>query len=476
MGNRGHCRLRLADPGRAARWLLLPWILAGCSGGDRVGDPVVAGLDAPEPELVEFLDQLIAYARASPESGLVRGRLGMAYDANGFYKAAEVTYAQAEALDPKDFRWPYLRATSLAQLHRYQDGLASLDRASAIDPGYASAWLRRGGWLLDLDRHEEAAEAYGRAGVAADPIITAVASAGIARALMRQGKSAAAVVRLEAAAADYPHPTIMRLLANAYRRVGRIEDMRRIIEVGEHAISLSWPDKYLSAKQQYVRGFSGRMSIVQRLIEREKSREALNILEPLRQTAPDDRGLLNYLSIAYRIAGRSADSFEVLLHGLDVHPDFHLFHFNIAVQYEDMGDHQLALQHLNRALELHPELQAALERKIILLSRSERLQEALAAADAAIRYGKADPGMLFRAGLLAGALERWPQAIARLEEALSLDPAVARVHLYLGRSFAEAGRFSDALRALETAEQLGVPSEDMATARRRLRTLQGERR
>ncbi len=473
MDSRGHCPLRLANPGRALRWLLLPWILVGCNGGDRVGDPVVAGLDAPEPELVEFLDQLIAYARASPESGLARGRLGMGYEANGFYAAAEVTYAQAEALDRKDFRWPYLRATSLAQLHRYQEGLASLDRAIAIDPGYASAWLRRGAWLLDLDRYEEAAEAYGRAGAAADPIITAVASAGIARTLMRQGRAAAAVVRLEATADDYPHPAIMRLLANAYRRVGRIEGMRRI-EVGEHAVSLSWPDKYLSAKQEYVRGFSGRMSIVQRLIEQEKSREALNILEPLRKTAPDDRGLLNYLSIAYRIAGRSADSFEILLHGLEVHPDFHLFHFNIAVQYEDMGNDRLALQHLNRALELQPELQAALERKIILLSRSERLQEALAAADAAIRYGKADPGMLFRAGLLAGALERWPQAIARLEEALSLDPDVARVHLYLGRSFAEAGRFSDARRALERAEKLAVPSEDMTAAWGRLRHLEGE--
>lgn len=292
---------------------------------------------------------------------------------------------------------------------------------------------------------------------------------------MRQGRAAAAVVRLETAAADYPHPAIMRLLANAYRRVGRIGDMRRI-EVGEDAISLGWPDKYLSAKQDYVRGFSGRMSIVQRLIEREKSREALNILEPLRQTAPDDRGLLNYLSIAYRIAGRSADSFEILLHGLEVHPDFHLFHFNIAVQYEDMGDDQLALQHLNRALELQPELQAALERKIILLSRSERLEEALAAADAAIRHGKADAGVLFRAGLLAGALERWPQAIARLEEALNLDPDVTRVQLFLGRSLAEAGRFSDARRALETAEQLGGRTEDMAVARRRLRYLEGELR
>jgi|TARA_B100001964_G_scaffold244821_1_gene328176 superkiller protein 3 len=473
MGSRVPYPLRLACPGKAPRWLLvLAWILVGCSGGDRVGDPVVAGLDAAEPELVEFLDELIADARASHESGLVRGRLGMGYDANGFHTPAEVTYAQAEALDPKDFRWPYFRAIALAQLSRYEEGLASVDRAIAIDPGYASAWLWRGTWLLDLDRHEEAAEAYGRVGPAADPIITAVASAGIARTLMRQGRSDDAVVRLEAAAADYRHPAIMRLLANAYRRVGRIEDMRRI-EVGEDASSLTWPDKYLIAKQDYIRGFSGRMLIIERLIDQQKSQAALEMLEPLRETKPNDRRLLNKLSIAYSLAGRSDDAFETLRRGLEVHPDFHLLHYNIAVHYENRGEDQLALQHLNRALELHPGLQAARQRKISLLSRGERLEEALAATDAASRYG-ADPGVLFYGGLLAGALERWPLAIERFEQALRLDPAVARTHLFLGRSLAEVGRFDDARRALEQAQQMGAETEDMVAARRRLQYLEGQ--
>ncbi len=452
-------------------WVLLP----GCSLEDPGNDEVVEPrLGAEGPELVQFIQGLTESARARPESAQMRGRLGMGYDANGFSEAAQVTYAQAESLDPTDFRWPYYRALALAQLNRYEEALASLDRAIAIDSTYASAWLWRGAWLLDLDRHEEAAEAYGRVGAAADPLIAAVAKVGIARALMRQGRPADAVLRLESAAADYPRPAIMRLLANAYRRVGRIEDMRRL-EVGE-AVSLRWPDKHATAKLDYVRGFNGRMFMVEDLIKQEKAEEALKILEPLREKVPNDSRLLSNLNIAYSIAGRKDDSFEALLHGLEVHPDSHTFHYNIAVHYDDMGKEELALHHLNRALELHPALKQALQRKISLLTRSGRFEEASATADAAIRSVKADPGVLFYAGLVAGALERWPQAIEHFQQAISLDPGVARVHLFLGRSLAEAGRFGDAQKSLEQAQQLGVETEDIVAARRRLQYLEGQAR
>ena len=46
---------------------------------------------------------------------------------------------------------------------------------------------------------------------------------------------------------------------------------------------------------------------------------------------PDDRDLLNNLSIAYKLNRQPAEAFAVLLHGLEVHADFQLFHFNIAV-------------------------------------------------------------------------------------------------------------------------------------------------
>ena len=457
-------------PGVSARLIVsLLWVvLAGCS--DRVGieEPVVAGLDAEEPELVEFIQDLLESVRSDPDSVLMRGRLGMAYDVNSFDMAAQFTYAQVEALDPEDFRWPYYRATALAKLGRYRDALQSLDRAIAIDSDYPSAWLLRGAWLLDLDRHEDAAQAYRRAtDLASDDATAAAATVGVARTLMRQDRTDEAVILLERLAASFKHPHVLQLLGNAYRRLGRLEEARSMVQ-SNTATPLGWPDERQLRKSEYVRGFSGRMLIAKNLLEQSQPRDALKILEPLRRTAPRDRNLLNNLSIAYKLAGRSAEAFEVLKLGLEADPDFHLFHFNIAVHYEDLGDDRRALQHLERAIQLDPALLAAQQRRVDLLIRAQRFDDALAALDEQARYAEAAPAALFDTGMVAGALEKWPLAIASFQQALSLDPSLQRGHLFLGRSLAEDGRFDEAREALALADKLGASAKDVAAARLRL--------
>ncbi len=154
--------------------------------------------------------------------------------------------------------------------------------------------------------------------------------------------------------------------------------------------------------------------------------------------------------------------------GLEADPDFHLFHFNIAVHYEDLGDDRRALQHLERAIQLDPALLAAQQRRVDLLIRAQRFDDALAALDEQARYAEAAPAALFDTGMVAGALEKWPLAIASFQQALSLDPSLQRGHLFLGRSLAEDGRFDEAREALALADKLGASAKDVAAARLRL--------
>ena len=77
-------------------------------------EPVVAGVDSPDKDLADHLRAMIQAVRTTPGSAPMRGRLGMAYDVNGFQTEALATYAQAETLDPEDFRWPYFSAHLLA--------------------------------------------------------------------------------------------------------------------------------------------------------------------------------------------------------------------------------------------------------------------------------------------------------------------------------------------------------------------------
>ena len=119
-------------------WVTSAIALTACNGGSEAVDPpVVAGVDSPDQELARFLNGMIQDARSLPDSGLMRGRLAMAYENNLFPEEALVSYAQAAALDPEDFRWPYFSALLKGRQGRYQAALDDLDRAIGIDADYA---------------------------------------------------------------------------------------------------------------------------------------------------------------------------------------------------------------------------------------------------------------------------------------------------------------------------------------------------
>ncbi len=478
---------------RQLRWMapLLLMVVAACGAGSSGGAgkdsavgspsagaagiaaPPLAGQDADEPELRGYLRRLYSVASAQPGSAELRGQLAAAYHANGFSGPAAETYGQAQALAPLDVRWPYLRALVLSDLGQSAPALEALDRAIALDPSYLPAWLWRGTWLLDLDRAADAEQAFHQVISASPDAPTLVAArVGLARSLLGQDQPDQAIELLELVTAADNHSYAIRQLRTAYRRTGQTQKLAAL-PASEGARPLLWPDPRLREQSRHIRGFSGRMMMANDLLESGRGREALDILEPLYETRPEDRELLNNLSIAYRLSGRNERAFDILSKGLELYPDFHLFHFNIAVQYEERGELNLALAHLDRAIELDAGLIGAYQRKLALLSRMGRYEEALNAFDAMSTVGQVDAGGHFNAGMMAGALERWPVAIKEFEASLMLDPTLARARLFLGRSLGEAGRIHEAREALMQAATMGVAESDIEAALARLRRLSG---
>ena len=87
-------------------------MLAACS--REVNDPrpvIIDGLSSSDPQVFEMLQGLIDVARNDPSDGGHRGRLGLAYAANGYEEAALACYVQAESLAPDSFEWPYPAVT-----------------------------------------------------------------------------------------------------------------------------------------------------------------------------------------------------------------------------------------------------------------------------------------------------------------------------------------------------------------------------
>ena len=235
--------------------MLAVLVLCACSKSVLFVDhePIVAGIDSPDDELTEYLKAMIQTARALPKSALMRGRLAMAYDVNGFHDAALATYDQAESLDPDDFRWPYFNALLMAQKGQQEPALEKLQQALAIDADYSPAWLWRGTWLLDLDQPDAAAAAFERAG---DLGAGLAATFGRAQVLIARGQHAEAAVVLEPLAQKSAHPYIYRTLGQVWRALGRTDQARTALARGSDAQTLGWEDERLGERTAYIRGYA----------------------------------------------------------------------------------------------------------------------------------------------------------------------------------------------------------------------------
>ena len=481
-------------------WLVIFGHLCMATGCGKigVGAPVVEGLDTPERALAEYLAEQVEAAQALPGSGAMRGRLAMAYHANGFVEAALESYRQAHALAPDDARWPYLRALLLAEAGENREALRTMRDALAVDARYVPGLLWVGNWLLD-DEQLDAAEAtflralavlgderyMARPGTDSAPgngqgvpvrgpvesSMLMAAQVGLARVRLRTGgltNAQDAASLLEPVVARFGHPQAARILAQAYRELGRESDAQRFAALGREATPLVWRDERREGLAQHVRGFSGTLTQGQSLIAQGRPRAALDLLQPLLEDHPRDAVLLNNLAAAYGMMDDPQAVLDTLLPTIDAHPENHLLHYNIAVALADLGRSDDALRHVRRAVALQPGFLQAREEEVALLVNAQRHDEALAAVEAAVEEGRQTAAILVSAGLIEGARGQWPAAVERLQEAVDLDPSHAPAHMYLAHAHIELERFDDAREALSLAAALGASAEAVARAEEHL--------
>ena len=460
---------RLAAIGTAGLACLA--LLFACAERPVAPPPPTVALDHASPGLIALIDELLTSARTLPKSAEMRGRLGMAYEVNDFEDAAVAAYAQATALDPQEFRWPYFRAMLVAELGDAEAALDIMADALAIDEEYVPAWLHRGTWLANLDRHAEARTAFERAqalGAEANAI------AGIGQTLLGEGRAAEAAALLEPLSEELRHPHVYRLLGRTYQALGRQDDAKIALARGKNATPLQWRDPLQEQKWPLLASYGGLLVHAEKLLQVGRFDEAAEVLEPMRGVGPDDETVLANLSLAYGRSGRMELAFETLREGYRASPDHFRFHNMSANLYQEQGDTAHAIRHLEQSIERQPRQTWPYERLGLLLMEEERYDEARAAFDQALDNGIDQPEqVLYTTALLEGIGERWDAAIERLERAVALNAAFTKAYISLGRCLAEAGRFDEARSALAWAERLATHPEELASARQRLAALEG---
>jgi len=444
-------------------------LLVGCA--PEVGVAPTVPLDTASPELVELIEELAESTRSLPGSADMRGRLAMAYEVNDFYAQAAETYAQAEALAPDDFRWPYFRAVLVAESGDFEAALPILDTALALDAEYVPAWLYRATWLNALGRYAEAREAFAHAHALG---ATSNAEAGTARALIGERRYEEALEVLQPLVDRTKHPQAYRLLGRTYQALRRPDDARIAMARGKGTLPMTWRDPLQHEKWRYEASLGRRLIHAERLLEAERYGEAVEVLAPIRAQGVKEDAVFINLALAYARSGDVESALRVAHEGVDASPDNFRFQNVFAGVYQSEGDARRAMTHLRRSVELHPAQVWPYERMARLLMDEGNYDEALAAVDEALRYGAEDQERLYyTAGLLEGVRERWPEAIDRFEQATALDASYTMAYIHLGRCLAEVGRLEEARDALAWAKRLDTHPAELASAERRLINLGG---
>jgi tetratricopeptide (TPR) repeat protein len=427
--------------------------------------PRPTGIEGLDPLLVAAMDAAFDASAANPESPGHRAELAMVYQANGQLAAAAEAYRQALDADGGRSHWWFHLARAEAALGRYEDALASMQRAADIESGYAPVHWHQGFWLLELGRLDEAEAAFRHAIEAAPNHPTGdVGRIGLARLYLARGEAAPAVALLEPLVQKFVGEAyLMQLLGTAYRQQGRLQEAARFVARAT-GVKPIWPDPWVDEVQQHRAGYLAVFEEADRMFDAGDTSAAITHLLSLRESRPDDPVLLTKIGETYMRAGNTSQARARLDEALKIDPDYYYAHFILSLVHERGRQPALAMTHVDRAIAAHPRLAAAHRQKARLLSLRGDWAGSEAALEEALHLGLQDLDAQIDLGIAQYKQGRTAEGQATIEDVLSQSPDHIGARIRLAILLAEQGDFEGATRLIGEARQIAPSHPEVRQA------------
>ena len=388
----------------------------------RVPVPAV-DLRGADPAVAQAIDAARRAVEAAPRSAPAWGALGevrLCYDCR---PEAETCLARAEALDPREPRWPYLRGVAL-QAADPGSALPPLRRAADLGPAPPAVRLRLAEALAQQGESDAAAEQF-RAILAPDPDDPR-AHLGLARLACDRDDLPAALPHLERAAAGPQAPRQAHtLLAEVRRRLGdRAAAAREQEQADRLPEDPPAPDPFLEEVEALRVGKQASLQLLQRLRRQGRDEDARQLADRLERQYPDvgwlvegrlllqkgdlagsERAFRQAVALApdavdayqdlgdvYLRENKDAEAAASFARVLQLEPDYGPAHRKLAECRLRQGDRAGALRHLREAVRLLPHRPEVHRDLGELLAREGRTEEALAQLRQAVRLAPDDRG------------------------------------------------------------------------------------
>lgn len=380
-------------------------------------------LDGSSPEVAAALSEARARVVAQPQSAEAWGAFGMLLRAHDFEREANVCLAEAERLDRSNFRWPYLRAASLATSDA-QEALEGFRRAAELRPELPFVRLRLAELLIDVRRLDEA-EPHVLAALEVRPQ-DARAELAMARVLFLRGDPRSALEWAERSSRHAPgQRATHELLSQIHHRLGNSEvaaEQLRVLESLPEGPT-NWEDPLVASVLQMRRDAEWLAARGQELIAAGRVREGLGAFAEAVARRPENSEYAAELGRAYEILGDHARAAEVLDRAIKSHPDSAEIRRLRGIVHYSEGEWERAANCFREAISRKPDHAAAYENLGFALLKAHDQKGAEEALRASIRL---DPQRTDAHAKLSEVFlkdGRRAEALAHLRLALKLSPA-----------------------------------------------------
>ena len=389
-----------------------------------------------DPTVVNLIQGQVAKVRSVPRSGEAWGKLGALLKSFGFREDAGRCLAEAERLDPKEPRWPYLQAT--LRISEPSVALAKLRRTVALcgnEPEMPRLRLAR---LLAENGEPDAALQELRQLLRAKP------NSGPAQMLMAQiiqsGSSSSVAQAMELAKASTTNPYTARsawtLLSALHRRNG---DTNAAASAARRAAAVTadapWPDPFE---------------------------------EEVLAWRTDARSLSDRAQ-AYLMAARPKEALPLINQLVREHPDFAETWLLLGRAQNLQNQPVLAEQSLRRFLQSDAASVNGHFQLGMSLMAQKRYPEAVATFRQAIALKRDFGPAFFNLGFALAKSGQPREAIPAFEEAIRQNPEMIDAYILLADLHVQLGEGAKAVELANLAERLNPADPRLPVLRRKIR-------
>ncbi len=355
------------------------------------------------------------------------------------YEEALASCEKAIELDPNYTEAWEMRGWVLGNFERYEEALASCDKAIELDSNYERAWARRGSVLNNLKRYEEALEAYNKA---------IQISSNYEQGWTRLGYSLINLKRYQEALASYDKAIeINPNYEYTWSMRGLVlKDLKRYEE------ALASYDKAIEINPNYEFAWSMRGSVLNNLNRYE---EALASCDKAIEINPNYENAWAMRGSVLKNLNRYEEALASCDKAIEINPNYEWAWANRGLSLNKIKRYEEALVSYDKAIELNPNDAWNWKNRGDVLEELKRDEEALASYDKAIELDPSYKWAFKARGSLLNDLTRYKEALVYFNKAIEIDRNYEVAWGSRSWTLINLGHYEEALASCDKAISLG---------------------